>query len=141
MAMLHMENETFIIAFLKVLLLSTFSLEVSVKEELSTYNSVWFITPSNLSNYLGKLKVAANVNPTDGYLDVKIFSNINRFQLSYHFFLLAGKRLKIEAAMTFVCESITVFSESPLLVHTDEEIVGEIPVSVSVRKSRVALIK
>lgn len=143
MAMLHLEDMMFVISFLKVLIYyQPSSLEVSVDKDLTTYNNVWFLMISNIPTYQGRMKIATKANPTDGNLDVTIVSNISRFQLIILvFFNLVGKRYKSEAVETFVCESITVTSENSLLVHADGEIVGESPISVSVRKSRVALIK
>jgi YegS/Rv2252/BmrU family lipid kinase len=82
MAMLHLEDMMFVISFLKVLIYyQPSSLEVSVDEDLTTYNNVWFLMISNIPTYQGRMKIATKANPTDGNLDVTIVSNISRFQL------------------------------------------------------------
>jgi YegS/Rv2252/BmrU family lipid kinase len=142
LAMLKMEYVTFIIAFFKVLLeYQPSSLEVCVNGEFTTYNNVWFITISNGPNYHGKIKVTSNANATNGELNVTIVHSLNRFQLFMVMFSnMTGKHLK-EVINKIACESISITSNQSLLIHADGEIVGETPVSISIRKSRVALIK
>ena len=142
-AMLHMNYFSFIIAFFKVFfsyLPST--LHVSVDGRKTTYTNVWFITTSISPNHYGKMKGASNADPTDGNLDVTIVSNLNRLQL---FLLLTfhsvGKRLKSEEIEAFRCKAIKVHSEGPLFVQVDGEIVGEAPVTITVRKSHISLLK
>lgn len=143
MVMLHMNYFTFIIAFFKVFFrYQPVALQVSVDGRMTTYTNMWFITTSALPSYYGKMKGATNEDPADGNLDVTIVRNINRLQLFMLLtFRLVGKRLKSEAIETFRCKAIKVHSESPLLVQADGEIVGEVPVIISVRKSHIALLK
>lgn len=142
LAMLKLKYVTFIIAFFKVLLeYQPSSLEVCVNGELTKYNDVWFITISNGPNYQGKFKVTSNANATNRELDVTIVHSINRFQLfMVIFFNMESIHLK-EVINTIACDSISITSNKSSLLHADGEIVGETPVSISIRKSRVALIK
>ena len=95
-----------------------------------------------MPSHYGKMKGATNEDPADGNLDVTIVRNINRLQLFMLLtFRLVGKRLKYEAIETFGCKAIKVHSESPLFVLVDGEIMGEVPVIISVRKSHIALLK
>lgn len=143
MARLHLEYMGFIISLVKVLShYQPFTLFVKVDGELSTYQNVWFISISNIANYHGRMKITSNAKPTDGNLDVTIVSNISRWKL---FKLIAlnnsSKKMKAESIETFACKSITIHSESPLLVQADGEMIGESPVLVSIQNDRVALIK
>jgi YegS/Rv2252/BmrU family lipid kinase len=143
MSMLHMEYVVYIITLIKVLLhYQPFTMDVRVDGEQSTYHNVWFISTTNIANQHGRMNVDSNAKPTDGYLDVTIISNISRFNL---FMLVCSnelrKKLKAEAIETFTCKSISIHPERSLYVQSDGEMMGESPVSVSVQKSRVALIK
>jgi diacylglycerol kinase (ATP) len=143
MTMLHMNYFTLIIAFFKVFFrYQPSDLQVNVDGGMTTYTNVWFITTSATPDHYGKMKGATNEDSTDGNLDVTIVRNINRMQL---FMLLTfhsiGKRLKSGAIETFRCKAIKVHSEIPLFVQADGEIVGEVPVTISVRKSHIALLK
>ncbi|WXB91306.1 hypothetical protein WCV66_10315 [Metabacillus sp. FJAT-53654] len=142
LAMLKMEFVTFIIAYFKVLLdYQLSSLEVCVNGEFTTYNNVWFIIISNGPNYQGEFKVTTNANATNGELNMTIVHSINRFQLfMVIFFNMAEKHLSA-VINTIACESISITSKKPSIIHADGKVVGETPVSISIRKFRVALIK
>jgi diacylglycerol kinase (ATP) len=130
MTMLHMNYFTFIIAFFKVFFrYQPPDLQVSVDGRMTTYTNVWFITTSASSKHYGNL-------------DVTIVRNINRIQLfKLLTFRSIGKRLKSEAVETFRCKGIKVHSEIPLLVQADGEVVGEVPVTISVKESYIILLK
>lgn len=138
MALLRMNNLAFIIAFFKVLLrYQPQALQMNVDGKMIVYTNVWFIKASALLKHDRKVKE----DPVDGNLDVTIVRNINRFQLMMLLtFRFIGKRLKPEAIETFRCKEINIYSETSLFVQADGEAVGEIPVTISVRKSHLALL-
>ncbi|KKI91633.1 hypothetical protein WQ54_13480 [Bacillus sp. SA1-12] len=70
-----------------------------------------------------------------------IVFTISRFELVMSvIFNPAVRKTRKNVIHTFYCESLSITSNNPATIHVDGENAGERPVTVKLRKSRVALI-
>ncbi|MDQ0224548.1 hypothetical protein CHH83_17370 [Bacillus sp. 7586-K] len=142
MNFLHLHSFMFIICLLKVLYqYKPTSLKVHYDGEMVEYENVWLSTVSNLPHRYNKMEIAENTNPKDGLLDATIIHSLSRNQIICLFlFNMKSKKWREDAISTFPCTSIKLYGDnSP--VYADGEHIGEGPVSISVNKSNVTLIK
>ncbi|TXC90262.1 YegS/Rv2252/BmrU family lipid kinase [Metabacillus litoralis] len=132
----------FMTSLIKVLLnYQPFTIHMTIDGELISYENVWFITISNRPNTQWNMLLSPNANSNDGYIDVAVVSDINRYQL---FFLLLtpifSKKLKGKAVKEIICQEVAARSEGNILLHADGDVVGECPVKISVKKSHASII-
>ncbi|WP_026675395.1 diacylglycerol/lipid kinase family protein [Alkalihalobacterium bogoriense] len=105
------------------------------------FSNVWLIAIANLPYYGGGMNICPEALSDDGYLDVCIVHNISKIKLLQVFpKVFKGKHIHHSAITLMKGKSVTVTSESPVIIHGDGEIIGETPVEVTIQKSMLHIV-
>ena len=91
--------------------------------------------------YGGQFAIFPEADLRDGLLDVCVFPRVNWITLARCSpGLLLGRRLPASAIQMFRAESLTLTSPSPTPVQVDGELIGQLPATFSVDRSRLRVI-
>lgn len=102
---------------------------------------VWLIAIANISCYGGGMKICPEAKNDDGLLDICLVRGVSRWKLLSLFPLVfSGKHVDYPYVVMLRGSEIKVSTDRPLVVHADGEIVGETPVSVSVRPHSLTIL-
>lgn len=93
----------------------------------------YFVLVSNTAYYGGKIPVAPDARMDDGYIDVLVFKS-RKLHLLFHY--LGASFFRRQSTMTYMkhyrVKNLTVASDHNVLVHTDAEIAGSLPMRFQV---------
>ncbi len=101
----------------------------------------YFVLVSNTAYYGGKIPVAPDARMDDGYIDVLVFKS-RKIYLLFHYLgaSLLGKHSAVSYMQHYRVKNLTVTSEQNVLVHTDAEIAGSLPMRFQVRPKSLRII-
>lgn len=137
--------------------LGSFSYIVSVLKVLRTYKpshiyltlddvthefeDVWLVAVANHPFYGGGMKICPNASSEDGQLDICIIHGLSKWQLLRLFpSVFRGKHINSDRVKMMRGESIRVESDDRLVIHGDGEMIGETPISISIKKNGCRII-
>lgn len=109
--------------------------EVTVVVDGKTHNfqRVWLIAVTNIPFYGGGMKICPQACNRDGILDICVVKGISRWKLLFVFpKVFKGVHVHHSAVTMLKGARIEIRSDSPMVVHTDGEIIGESPVQIEV---------
>jgi len=114
--------------------------KLSIKCDDKQYEG-YFAIISNLKKYGGNIILSPNAEVNDGKLDVSIFTKKDFLSnVKYLFGAVRGNISKLQNIKQLQAKKIIVTSKKNVLYHTDAEIKGTTPVSISVLPSKLKLI-
>ena len=101
------------------------------------------VTVSNGPYHGMGFAVATEADPTDGLLDVAVFSGMSRWEVLRHFLAVARRRPRREARITaHRAKRVTVEgTRRALLAHADGVSIGSTPVTFEVRQEALRLFR
>ncbi|MEC2074336.1 diacylglycerol/lipid kinase family protein [Alkalihalophilus marmarensis] len=109
-------------------------------EEMKVDN-VWLIAIANHPYYGGGMKICPNASSKDGLLDICVVHSLSKWKLLSIFPLVfSGKHLGKKGVNEYRGKTIQVSSEKPLMIHGDGEMIGETPVTISVKEQSLNVI-
>jgi diacylglycerol kinase family enzyme len=93
-------------------------------------------------NYFGGgMRIAPNAVVDDGLIDIVGVTNMAKIRLLYHFpKIYKGEHLKIDTVCHHVSERISVSSDRDVIIQMDGEVVGELPMEISVHKKALCIL-
>jgi len=101
----------------------------------------YFALVNNLKLYGGKMIFTPDAKPDDGYFDVCLFKKRDIFSMFKNLASAKSGHIKTFGDVEiFKCKEAIITSKKPVLYHTDAEISGKTPVSVSIKKHAIDLI-
>jgi diacylglycerol kinase (ATP) len=99
------------------------------------YDKVWFMAITNIANYAGGMKICPDAIDDDGQLDICCVRNMTPRQFLRIFpSVYKGKHIHHPSVTLHRGREITIQShtDTPLIIHSDGEIIGKTPLSVKV---------
>mgnify|MGYP001279531371 CR=1 FL=1 len=102
---------------------------------------VWLIAVTNIPCYGGGMKICPEAKNDDGLLDVCLVRGISRWELLRLFPLVfSGRHVNYPYVVMLRGRNVKISADRPLVIHADGEIVGETPVSVSIRPQSLTIL-
>ncbi len=141
---LHLGKLSYVLSLIRVI--STYrpsAATLTVDGMEFNLSKVWFICAANIPYYGGGMKICPNAMPHDGIAEICVVSGISRWELLLVFPLVySGKHVKHPAASFYSGNSIEIVSTTPLVVHTDGEVLSEdVPIKIQVLPGRLHIIR
>jgi YegS/Rv2252/BmrU family lipid kinase len=97
------------------------------------FYNVWMVAVSNIPFYGGGMMICPKANQSDGFLDICIVKDINRFQFLMNLTkVFQGKHVNQLGILMKRAKEICIKSQDPLPVHTDGEFYRNSPVLIKV---------
>ncbi|MBU1078179.1 MAG: diacylglycerol kinase family lipid kinase [Spirochaetes bacterium] len=101
----------------------------------------YFVVAENAGSYGGMFKLAPYADFNDGLLDVCVFKKYGFFEVIRYFWGIAlGQHMDFPDVRYYQCRNVELFSDENVLLHTDGELIGSLPVSVTVNKERLKIL-
>ncbi|MDD5067465.1 MAG: diacylglycerol kinase family lipid kinase [bacterium] len=101
----------------------------------------YYVVVENISAYGGKLKMTPYAQYNDGLLDVCIFKRYGLWDVFRYFIGIAlAKHIEYPDVIYYQCKQIKMHSQENVLLHTDGELVGSLPVSISAVKKKLKIL-
>ncbi|MGB9812585.1 MAG: diacylglycerol/lipid kinase family protein [Thermovenabulum sp.] len=102
----------------------------------------WLVTISNGKYYGGGMMICPTAQPDDGYLDVSIVNDVRKTEiLRFLPRVFGGKHITHRAYETFRGKKVIVKSLTPILVHTDGDIIGVTPKEFEIWPKAINIIR
>jgi len=102
---------------------------------------VWLVTVSNGRYYGGGMMICPTAQPDDGYLDVSIVNEVGKLEiLRFLPKVFTGRHTTHRSYETIRGKKVTIKSRSPILVHTDGDIIGVTPKTFEVWPGAINII-
>ncbi|WP_096440210.1 diacylglycerol/lipid kinase family protein [Alteribacter populi] len=111
------------------------TVQIRVDEEERTFSNVWLIATATFPYYGGGIKICPEANYQDGLFDLCIVHNLSIWELlkvlpkAYR-----GKHTDHPSVTMLRGKNIEIRSEPALIIHSDGEIMGKTPLTLSVVK-------
>ncbi|RSK29041.1 YegS/Rv2252/BmrU family lipid kinase [Bacillus sp. HMF5848] len=107
------------------------------------YNNVWLVATANTPFYGGGLKMCPHANPSDGLLDVCIVHGKNRMLLLFVILptVLRGWHIFLPYVSYMKGRHITIQSDVTTNVIADGELIGLLPVEITVQQHAMSTFK
>ncbi|MBI2147441.1 diacylglycerol kinase family lipid kinase [Candidatus Woesearchaeota archaeon] len=107
--------------------------EVFVQLDKNTLTRGYFVMVGNSKGYGGRIDPAYNAKLDDGLLDVLVFKSKHTFNmLRYYFGFIFRLHTLFPDVEYRTAKEIRITSKKPVIVHTDCEILGTTPVTITV---------
>ncbi|MBU2561997.1 MAG: diacylglycerol kinase family lipid kinase [Nanoarchaeota archaeon] len=104
----------------------------------------YFVVIGNVKYYGNNFQIAQYAEPDDGYLDVCIFKRTDLINMFKYFVSAASKGFipltEFANLEYFKVKRIRIKSKKPVLAHTDAELIGRTPLTVSVFPKAIRII-
>lgn len=101
----------------------------------------YFLTMGNGNYFGGGMRIAPNAVVDDGLIDIIGVAKMAKIRLLYHFpKIYKGEHLKIDAVCHHVSERISVSSDRDVIIQMDGEVVGKLPMEISVHKKTLCIL-
>ncbi len=115
--------------------------EITIDGNTKSYLNVWLIAIANTPFYGGGLKICPEADETDNTLNLCIAHSLSRLELLIFFPLVfLGKHTLHRSVTSIKGQVIEVKSNGTTLVQADGEMLGETPVSISIKKEKLKVI-
>lgn len=102
---------------------------------------VWLIAIANSPFYAGGMAICPDAQNNDGLLDICIVQELTKRELLYLFpSVFKGRHINHPSVTIYRGKEIEIFSESPLLVHGDGEMIGQTPVNLTIEPNYLYVI-
>lgn len=101
----------------------------------------YFVVVENISAYGGRFRINPNAKYDDGLLDVCVFKNhgaLNAFR--YFAGITFQRHIDYPDVRYYQCKKITLHSKENVLLHTDGDLVGSLPVEITAHKSELKVL-
>ena len=104
----------------------------------------YFVVIGNVKYYGSTMELAQYAEPDDGYLDVCIFKRTDVVNM-FKYFVSAASRgyiplTEIPNMEYFKVKNIRIKSNRPVLAHTDAEIIGNTPLTITTHPKAISVI-
>ncbi|MBW2972485.1 diacylglycerol kinase family lipid kinase [Candidatus Woesearchaeota archaeon] len=104
----------------------------------------YFVVIGNVKYYGSNLEIAQYAEPDDGYLDVCIFKRTDVMNMFKYFVSAASKGFipltEFANIEYFKVKKMRIKSKKPVLAHTDAEIIGTTPLTVTIFPKAIRII-
>ncbi len=105
-----------------------------VSSEGEYQSNALIVAACNGTHFGGGMNVAPLADPTDGLLDICVINDVTIFTVIFVLMkFIKGKHLSLSKVHYFRAKEITVYSEPASRMQLDGEVVGETPVTFSIR--------
>lgn len=111
--------------------------QVTIKLDGQTYQyeNVWLIAVANLPYYGGGMHICPHAQSDDGVLDICLVHNISKYKLLQIFpKVFHGKHINHSAITILKGKNVKVYSDKPVVIHGDGEVIGQTPIEVTIKK-------
>ncbi|MBS3172321.1 diacylglycerol kinase family lipid kinase [Candidatus Woesearchaeota archaeon] len=93
----------------------------------------YFIVVSNSKCYGGEYQITDEASPTDGFLDLVVINRKNWWEITKIIFSIStGKTNNFFKGEYFKIKEAHIYSRRKLLVQVDGELIGQVPVNVTI---------
>ncbi|MFC0187820.1 diacylglycerol/lipid kinase family protein [Fictibacillus aquaticus] len=104
------------------------------------FSGVWLVAVGNLPFYGGGMKICPEADASDGILDLCIVHDMSWKKLLLLFItVFSGSHVRQKGVTLLKGRSITIHSNTPMMIHADGEHAGTTPVEVTVQPSAARL--
>jgi len=127
-----MGNAAYVLAvFTSLIGLKSYPLDIEIDGEKIKRDNV-FMEVSN-SRYTGTtFLMAPQAKLDDGWLDITLLNKVSRFKILRVFpSIFKGEHTQFEEVETFKAKNIKIFTEEPMKLSPDGELLGETPIEVN----------
>lgn len=101
----------------------------------------YYVVVENISAYGGKFKMAPYAQYNDGLLDVCIFKRHTFWDVFRYFIGIAlARHMEYPDVIYYQCRKISLHSQENVLLHTDGELSGSLPVSITAEKNKLKVL-
>jgi diacylglycerol kinase family enzyme len=101
----------------------------------------YYVVVENTGSYGGKFKIVPQADYNDGLLDICVFKKCGYWDVFRYFFGVAlGKHLNYPDVRYYQCKTLTMNSEENVLLHVDGELIGSLPVKITVKKEMLSIL-
>lgn len=117
----------------------TYSMSFSIdgKPVSSKY---YFLTMGNGNYFGGGMRIAPDAVIDDGVIDVVGVGKMAKLRLLYHFpKIYKGEHLKVRSVYHYTASKLTVASDRDVIIQMDGEVVGKLPMDISVHRKSLKI--
>lgn len=105
-----------------------------ITEEGEFESNALLVAACNGTHFGGGMNVAPLANPSDGLLDICVINDVTRRTVVFILMkFIKGQHLNLPIVRYFKAKEITVYSDPESRLQLDGEVVGETPVTFSIR--------
>jgi diacylglycerol kinase (ATP) len=139
---LGLGNLSYVVILLKTLFLYH-PVNILLRIDGASYElrDVWLIAAANVPSYGGGMKICPGARYDDGLMQVCVVHSISRWAFIRTFPLVyRGNHLKHPGITVYNAKDIEIQSDSPVHVHGDGEIIGTVPLRISLLSNSIRAI-
>ncbi|AST91867.1 MULTISPECIES: diacylglycerol/lipid kinase family protein [Sutcliffiella] len=117
------------------------TVKINIDGSVKIIDDVWLIAVANSQFYGGGLKICPSARNSDGKLDICIISSKTKLKLLKLFYkVFMGSHIFEKEVMLLQGINISISSDVRLHIQGDGEVLGETPITISVKKNALFII-